>query len=231
MVLDKDGRAVCSRPEVSNIAVYTAIFNGYDNLVPVSIVGDSDYICFSNCEIDVPHPWKLRIVDMPHPDPRFASRYYFDQSTVVLPEYEYTIMHSGSSVLSVLPETLLSYLQSTDIAAFKHPSRATVYQERDGIIQTGKDTRDNTLEQVTRYLSEGFSGFPLSACTLLIRRNTPAIQKLEKFWWREVSNGSHRDQLSFDYARWKCGVEITYIPGDVFRSPILRRGKHVRKLD
>ncbi len=209
-----------------NIAVYTVIFGGYDRLLPGRVVGDGDYICFSDCDINPPTPWQARVVDMPCPDPRRASRYFFDQSTVVLPEYEYTIMHSGNAVLEVLPEALLSYLSETDIAAFQHPYRESVYAEPYAVARTLKDKWVNMEEQMRRYRSEGFSGYPFSACTLLVRRNTPAIQEFEKQWWYEVSNGSHRDQLSFDYVRWKLGVEITYIPGHVFKTPMMRRGKH-----
>ncbi len=207
------------------IAVYTAIFGGYDKLLPVRVVGDSDYICFSDCEIEAPPPWQVRIIDPPHPDPRFASRYYFDQSTLVLPEYKYTIMHSGSAALEVPPETLLQYLADTDIAGFCH-RRVSVYKEPFMVAKVGKDKMENMVEQMNRYRSEGFLGKPLSACTLLIRRNTRAIRKFEKRWWHEVVNGSHRDQLSFDYVRWKLGVKITYIPGDVFKTHIMRRRKH-----
>ena len=208
-----------------NIAVYTAVFGGYDELLDVRVIGDNDYICFSDCEIEVPQPWQLRIVNRPHPDPRFASRYYFDQSTVVLPKYEYTIMHSGSAALDVLPETLLQYLIRTDIAAFLH-RRSSVWREQAMIARTGRDTMDNMSPQIDRYRREGFPGSPLSACTLLVRRNTPAIRRFEKRWWREVVNGSHRDQLSFDYVRWKLGMDITYIQGDVFHTHIMRRRKH-----
>ncbi len=214
-----------------NVAVYTAIFGEYDRLLPVKTAGDNSYICFTDHYPydDVSSPWQVRVVDMPHPDPRFASRYYFDQSTVVLPEYEYTIMHSGNAALTVLPEILLAYLAKTDIAAFRHPRRDSVYKEPYAIARSNIDTWDNMSRQIARYRSEGFSGQPFSACTLLVRRNTPKIQEFEKMWWREVKGGTHRDQLSFDYVRWKLGVKITYIPGHVFRSPFMRRRrKHVR---
>jgi hypothetical protein len=209
---------------MKNIAVYTVIFNNYDELLPVREIGETtDYICFSNTELPETPPWQVRIIDLPHPDPRFASRYFFDQSTLVLPEYEYTIMHSGNAALNVLPETLLSYLDKTDIAAFRHPRRDNVYREARYIVKVGKDIWENIEEQIARYRSEGFPGCPLSTCAFLIRRNTPAIQEFEKQWWNEVVNGTHRDQVSFDYVRWKLDVKITYIPGKVFRSPIMRR--------
>ena len=214
---------------MKNIAVYTAIINKYDNLSGVRGAGNADYICFSDEEIRAPHPWQLRVQERPHPDPRYASRYYFDQSTLVLPEYEYTIMHSGNATLRVDPEDLLKYVKDTDIASFEHPRRDSVFKEYQIIITHGKDTRENMLPQLNRYRNEGFQQKHLSACTLLIRRNTPAIKEFEKQWWHEVKNGSHRDQLSFDYVRWKLNVPITYIPGDVFHTKIMWRRRGVFK--
>jgi len=202
------------------IAVYTAIFGNYDTLRPVKIIDpDVDYICFTDKLIEsVPAPWQVCVVDLPHPDTRYASRYYFDQSTLVLPDYEYTIMHGGNAALLVTLPSILSFVQDTDIAAFKHPHRNSVYAEPSVCALMGKGDFSQMAAQVERYSAEGFSGEPFSACTMLVRHNTKAIQEFERLWWREVAGGSHRDQLSFDYCRWKCGLPITYIPGDPFAN-------------
>ena len=202
-----------------SIAVYTAIFGSYDTLRPVTVIDpDVDYICFTDTPINPPAPWQVRVVDLPHPDPRYASRYYFDQSTIVLPDYDYTIMHGGNAALTVLPAIILSFVQDTDIAAFIHPHRKSVYEEPSVCAMMGKGDSVQMAAQVKRYSADGFSGVPFSACTMLVRCNTPAIQEFEQLWWSEVVNGSHRDQLSFDYCRWKYGLPITYIPGDPFAN-------------
>ena len=92
----------------------------------------------------------------------------------------------------------------------------------------GKDRMKNMTAQMARYKAEGFPGTPFSACILLVRKNTIRIAALESLWWKEVLAGSHRDQLSFDYARWKKGVPITYIPGNPFTSSYLSIHDHLR---
>ena len=38
-------------------------------------------------------------------------------------------------------------------------------------------------------------------------------------WWQEVKNGSHRDQLSFDYVRWKNNdVKFKFLDKDICKS-------------
>ena len=53
-----------------------------------------------------------------------------------------------------------------------------------------------------------------------------ALAAFEAFWWNEVKNGSCRDQLSFDYARWKLDMPIHYLPNH-WRD-YLMLGKHTR---
>ncbi len=202
------------------IAVYTANFSQYDPVVrePTYVNPNVDYIYFTD------HPftstiWQVRVVSPPDSDPRRASRYYFDQSTLVLPDYDITIMHGSNANLTCDPETLITYLGECNIAAFVHPHRTSVYQEAEAVISMGKDSADTVRPQMARYRADGFPDTArLSTCILLVRRNCEQIKALEQLWHNEVSLGSHRDQLSFDYCRWKLNVPIAYIPGDCYAS-------------
>ena len=212
--------------EKTGLAVYTAIFGGYDVLASPPYPNGVDHVAFTDAAGSAPAPWRERMVAPPHSDPRKAARYYFARSCRVLPEYEITIMHGGNVALSVPPEALLRYVRKTPIAAFLHPHRDNVYDEPEACVALGKDVPENMAEQVERYREEGFPGTSFSACILLVRRNTPEVQAFEDLWWQEIFKGSARDQLSFDYARWKTGLPITYIPGDCFNSPYLSRRPH-----
>jgi hypothetical protein len=212
---------------MKKLSVYTANFNGYDDLRPPDYPDGADYICFTDTPGSAPRPWQERVVQSPHPDPRKAARYYLLQSCLALPEYEYTIMHGANAVLSAPPDTLLQYVRKTPVAAFMHPHRSSVYSETAACAVMGKDTLKNMEGQMMRYQAEGFDGTPFSACILLVRRNCPELQEMESLWWAEVAQGSHRDQLAFDYARWKLSLLITYIPGDPFSSPFLSLHQHI----
>lgn len=210
-------------------AVYTAVFGDYDAIKPPLACGDADYIVFSDNPNPPQAPWQLRLCRLPEgTDACKASRYYFTQSTKVLPDYEVTIMHGGNAQLSRTAEEFLPFLANTDIAGFKHPHRNCVYDEVAACALIRKDTWENMQPQMDRYWSEGFEGKPFSACILLVRRNTPQIAKLEELWWEEVLHGSYRDQLSFDYCRWLLDVPITYIEGDCFNSRWMKVNGHNR---
>lgn len=210
---------------MSNLAVYTVIFGNYDTLRIVPLVDASvDYICFADHAFDAPYPWQVRVVDpLPHTDVVKASRYYLGQATQVLPDYEYTIAHGGDATLTILPVTLLNFVRDADIAAFRHPHRNNVYEEPAAITALGKDTNVERMErQMAFYRWQGFSGTPFHATGLLVRKNTPALRVFEHVWWQQILAGSHRNQLSFDYAAWVTGTTVADIPGDVFNNPYLK---------
>lgn len=202
------------------IAVYTANISSNDPLrEPLVVADDVDYIYFTNRNFNQPTAWDIRKVKSSG-NPKLQSRWFFDQSCLVLPEYEYTVMHGANSQLAVNPRVLIdTYLADTDLAAFRHPHRDCIYDEGSACIAFGKDTSGAIRPQMTRYQEEGYpSHYGLSACILLVRRNTPELAAFETRWFKEVFRFSHRDQLSFDYVRWLMDVPVTYIPGDPFAS-------------
>lgn len=203
------------------IGVYTALFGNYDTLLPALHGG----IVFTDQNITIPF-WQMRYVTLPYRDPRYESRYYFDRSCLVMPDYEYTIMHGANAQLVMSPVDLVAKLPADiDIGLFRHPHRDNVYDEAEACIAYRKDKEEVIEKQMDRYQDEGFDGKNLSACILMVRRNTSRLQEFEAMWWGEVNRGSCRDQLSFDYCRWKLGMPVYYLPfgwNEVFKV-----GKHL----
>ena len=206
------------------ITVYTVEFGGHDPLrEPQSINSGVDYIYITDQPL-TSSTWQMRVVSPSFPDSRRSSRFYFDQSCLTFPSSTYTIMHGANSSLTADPIALIdTYLitPNVDIAMFSHPHRDCIYDEAAAVIAMGKDTATNVNPQMDRYREEGFpTHFGLHACTLMLRRNTPSLLEFERQWWTEVSTGSFRDQLSFDYIRWKLNFPIGMIPGELFNSDI-----------
>jgi len=192
------------------IGLYTALFGNYDTIQPTKYNG----ILFTDQKyLDSDTGWKIEVVEAPHPDLRYASRYYFDQSCRVMPDYEYTIMHGANATLRWHPQDLVNLLPGNiDLACCEHP-RGNVYEEAKAVIRMGKDGKDVVNEQMERYRAEGFKGDDLSALPLMVRRNTPALREFEDMLWQEVGGGSCRDQLAFDYCRWKLNFPIFRLSG------------------
>jgi len=212
------------------VAVYTANFGEHEIFAPVVTDKRVDYIYFTDNSFryDV---WQIQNVARKFDDARLESRYYFDNSTLVLPDYDITVMHGANAQLLVSPLELIDKFlpDEYDIAAFEHPHRHCLYDEAQACKVFGKDKAGVIDTQIKRYSEELFPrNFGLHACGLIIRRNTQQIKDFERWWWYEVKNGSYRDQLSFDYVRWKTGIKVAIIPGDIFANPYLRVNQHER---
>ncbi len=202
------------------IGVYVANFNLYDTPIPIVPVPGVVYRYFTNTPVTV-SGWETHIISLPCPDSvRHSSRYYFDMSCVVMPDCEYTVMFGANSRLVADPRDLVErYLlhSSADSAMFRHPHRDCLYEEAQAVVQMGKEIRVNVEVQVSRYRAEGFpEHFGLFTNIINIRRNTKRMAEFEAAWWEEVKNGSYRDQLAFDYMRWKMKFPIEVIPGDPY---------------
>ena len=94
------------------------------------------------------------------------------------------------------------------------PIRKCIYDEERVVLAMKKDVKENTNPQINRYKKEGFpKNYGLLQSNILIRRhNSPDCIKLMEDWFEELKNGSHRDQLSFNYILWKNqDVKVKYL--------------------
>jgi hypothetical protein len=84
-----------------------------------------------------------------------------------------------------------------------------------------KDKKQNLDTQEKLYKEEGFpENYGMLQSNILVRyHNDPGCIKLMEAWSEEVMNGSHRDQLSFNYASWKNDdVPVVYLRKNIYRS-------------
>ena len=75
--------------------------------------------------------------------------------------------------------------------------------------------------QMDRYKKEGFpENYGLLQSNILLRKhNKQDCIKLMEEWFNEIKNGSHRDQLSFNYVSWKNKeINIVYMDSHIYKS-------------
>ena len=200
------------------IVVYTAIFGGYDKLWSPSVADpEVDYICLVDKKIPCPKPWQMKILDVKHTDPRRQARYCKINSHTMFPDANYTIWHGGNVQLRCKPNVLIDILDNDNVAAIKHSLRDCIYDEARECKLVGRGKPSAIESQMIRYRVCGYPTHRgLHATFLLVRRNSDATSRLNKLWWKEVYNGSVRDQLSFDYVCWRHKFKVATIPGDIF---------------
>lgn len=202
----------------NNKVIYTCITGNYEPLDdPYAISEGFDYICFTNSPSIKSDVWKIR----PIPDELKTLSEVKKQRCIkinphkYLPEYDLSIWVDGCMKLTRdVNKFLEDKCASGNIFIPKHPQRDCIYLEMDACIKQKKDTSAIIEPQRKRYKEENFpAGYGLVQSNIIVRRhNSHDCIKLMETWWEEVKKGSHRDQLSFDYARWKNqDVKVTML--------------------
>lgn len=53
------------------------------------------------------------------------------------------------------------------------------------------------------------------------------VMRLGNMWAKEIMDGSHRDQLSFDYCAWKTGIDVGPLKvGNLLKDRNFRMRRH-----
>ena len=100
-----------------------------------------------------------------------------------------------------------------NIYVFEHPYRNCIYSEIKEVIKLKKEKKRIGLKIRNRYKNEKFpKKLGLSENCLIVRRHNEkdCINLMDK-WWKEIYFYSYRDQLSFNYIKWKTNINIKYI--------------------
>ena len=210
----------------NNKVVYTCITGGYDSLLEPEFISEGfDYVCFtddSNIKSDV---WQIKPLPEETKDLSQVKKQRFVKINphLLLKEYDLSIWVDGNvEVKNDLNDFISKKIKEDDIICVPtHPQRKCIYDEERVVLAMKKDVKENTQPQIERYKKEGFpKEYGLLQSNILVRRhnNTDCIKLMED-WFEEVKNGSHRDQLSFNYVAWKNkDIKITYLDKYIYKS-------------
>lgn len=200
---------------MNEIIVYTCITNGKDTLKEYEPEKGVRYICFNDGTVEFKtNQWEDKKIDksLNFKDPRLTARYYKINPSKVLPTHTWSMWIDGSLIPRVRIKDLFNYIKDKPTGVYsvkKHPGWDCIYSEAEAIKYYKYDDPEKIDSIVKRYKKEGYpSHFGLHETGVLFRKNIKNVKEFDKLWWNEVSKNSKRDQMSFDYIRWKTGIEI-----------------------
>jgi len=205
------------------VAVYTAIFGGRDVYAP-PLNRTADAFLFT----DAPHVPANgeRVVEMrvafdgPF-GPRRTARLVKICGHPLLSGYDICLWMDGSfdPGNADLSATARKALADADMAAFRHPARSCAYQEAAMVKRLRYDRAHVVSAQMERYRKDGFpENFGLVQTGFLAWRSSSLQERFRLLWWKEVSEGSIRDQLSFMYCAWKTGACVASMPWSALKG-------------
>lgn len=227
---------------MSRGVVYTAILGKIrDQLRSAPEGSQARFVCF----VDAGNPrlpgfetyrgWELWPAQWPFTEasprntPRKQARKHKCLAHRLFPQAPWSLYCDGSMRLRRPPEELLGLLDQGDICVFKHRYRNCLYQEAIECARLDLDDVAVIQQQAERYSRAGYpADRGLSETTCVLRKHSPAIAKLNEDWWREIDNGSIRDQLSFDYVCWRNGITPARFLGQTTDSPDFKYFYHAR---
>ncbi|HWP58333.1 MAG TPA: glycosyltransferase domain-containing protein [Candidatus Acidoferrales bacterium] len=220
--------------EKQRLIVYTTIFGPYDHLKGHPF-GAVKSLCFTDQPDETASGWEVireeRRFNSLDEQIREARRYKLLPHKV-LPPHDVSIWIDASMRLVADPATMVSFLEDCGIATFQYPDtygrRECLYQEAAACIANKKDDARVIRRQMAKYRRIGYpDNNGLVETTILVRRNTPEVNAFNEEWWRELSSGSRRDQLSLNFVAWKLGIKYAHLPGCRRGNPFANWSPHL----
>ena len=210
--------------------IYTCITGEYDDVCAHVYVDDTwDYVLFTDNKylltMDKYMHWEIRPLRYKKLTNVKNARWHKINAHELFPDYDISLWVDGNIVImtSDFFKRLDSFINRGDIICIPpHPERKCIYDEAKKIKELKIDNK-NTVNQEMRLLR--FLGYPRNnglneTCIILRRHNDAQIKRMQKKWWRMVRDYSKRDQLSYNWAAWRCGIQTT----PLFSTP----GEHRR---
>lgn len=207
-----------------SVVVFTCVLGDTDPLRACRRMPGVRYLCYADRAINVP-PYETIPYDVGELGPQLASRRLkILANEPELLEADVTLWHDAAYQLQCNPVSLAEqWLREYDVLAMRHPHRNRIEDEAKAIASFGYMTADTLARQIAHYRAAGFTQqTAITSTGFCLRRRTPAVVAWQECWWSEVAAWGYRDQMSVDYALWRTGVEIGYIPGHYRDNPHAR---------
>lgn len=205
--------------------IYTCITGAYEDACAHVYIDDTwDYVMFT----DNPYllglrrytHWQIRPLAFNKLTNVKNARWHKINAHKLFPNYDISLWVDGNIVI-MKPEffhRINKFIMRKDKVCIPlHPERTCIYDEADTIKKLKLDNK-STVDKEMSVLSR--SGYPrnigLNETGIMLRRhNDTAVQHMQRRWWYMVKNYSRRDQLSYNWVAWRCGIKTT----PMFDSP------------
>jgi len=205
----------------NKLIVYTAIANKYDFLARAPRVLDASFILYT----DEPPFYRKEKgwLKLPLPktsdDPTRNCRHVKINPPLLVQKQRYSLWVDANIKLKFphIEELIQEFIHSkAEIATFRHPLRNCIYQEAEACKFLERDTSDLIDQTVAHLKSMNYpKNHGLAETGVIFRdHHSTAVQEHAKVWNELLENFSKRDQLSFNFAAWQYGLDVTYIKGD-----------------
>lgn len=206
-----------SHQSSKKIAVYTAIFGKYDNILEPIIKPDNiDYYIITDQNIPSNSAWKK--IDNNDALNNLKSNIEKNRYCKMFPNqffnnYDYSIYVDGNVLITSDLTPLIKTLDEYPISMHSHKNRNCVYDEIDACIKKNKGNKSELINHKKLLLANNVPlNFGLLEATVIARKHHDSVCKsIMNQWWNEFIKYSKRDQISLIDVIWKNNVDIKKI--------------------
>ena len=187
---------------------YTAIFGDYEELKTPAIIPDGwRFICYTD------QPLQSDVWEIVHMDcidtPQRTARWVKIMAWI---DWEFSMWVDASFRILVDLNDWWALRFKSPFSAARHPLRSDIYAESRSCVINNRGDNGKVQLQEDKYR---LLAFPMNTgiitSGIMLRENTPDCIKLHEAWWKELSEQSVRDQLSFAFVSYKSPLVHTYI--------------------
>lgn len=209
--------------------VYTAVTDGYELHPVINRRDDWDFICFAESGLRC-QGWEVELIDrkdiLVDNQLMLSDKAKATKRIKILPhlfvrDHDVSIWIDSSLQFKngiSLNDLTRDFIGSNKLIRIReHPYRRCIYREAEEVVRIGLDTRECVDAVMARYRREKFpENFGLAESNFLLRKHgAESLIAFSRAWWENVENFSRRDQLSFDYIRWKFPIAVDFIDDKV----------------
>ena len=188
---------------MTEVAIYTAIYGGYDRPKPVPIGIDAPTIMYTDDpDIDAPG-WEVIVADPPKStlwSTMMKHKYWKLHPHRAVPGVDVSLWVDGSMTIlhTDYAQRCLDALGNDDWSMITHPSRNCIYTEAEySATLTWRYDASSLLHQAGFYRAIGHpTQWGLFATGANARRHNSVVQALNEHWWYENMTRTHQDQVS-----------------------------------
>lgn len=198
------------------IVVYTCIFGGYDEPLPLVYKEPGIDYCFitdSALENSGNNGWEIKSADESVEDPFRANRYCKMHPSNLFPEYDIAIYIDGNitPVSDISRFASAALASKTGIAAHGHFARTCVYEEAKACLLQKRGDPQGIEEWISflekEKMPRDFGLFEMSV--IIYDLKNPIAKEFAEQWWDMLMDTkSKRDQLVLPYLVWKTGLKM-----------------------
>ncbi|MEM1345710.1 MAG: glycosyltransferase domain-containing protein, partial [Pseudomonadota bacterium] len=223
-------------PARKRLAVVSAIFGGFDRLLPVdpAWAGTADFYLVTDRRFEALHGWQPVQANYTNADPRRSARFVKLHLPTYFSAYDWVLWVDGSVLICVDPTELIARLDSegAEFATFRHPDRQGVMAEVAACIRFKKEEPMVLVEALSRLHTHAAFRTPALYETMVmaLQPKAPAVRALCAAWWRLMMRGSKRDQLSLPLAIAETPeLRVGLLPDTMAYSTLFARASHIKR--